>query len=52
MEKHIRLLAEVAPDWLTIVPIRKDLYLKLNKIMEISVVQTKLRTKLKEEECL
>ncbi|XP_072292412.1 DNA replication factor Cdt1 [Eucyclogobius newberryi] len=52
MEKHIRLLAEVASDWLTIVPIRKDFYLKLNKNMELSVIQDKLHTRLKEEERL
>lgn len=52
MEKHIRLLAEVASDWLTIVPIRKDFYLKLNKSTELSVVQDKLHTRLKEEERL
>uniref|UniRef100_A0A3Q3W0I6 CDT1 Geminin-binding domain-containing protein n=1 Tax=Mola mola TaxID=94237 RepID=A0A3Q3W0I6_MOLML len=34
MEKHLHLLAEVAADWLTIHPIRKDLYLKLNKSTE------------------
>uniref|UniRef100_A0A3B4YK17 Chromatin licensing and DNA replication factor 1 n=1 Tax=Seriola lalandi dorsalis TaxID=1841481 RepID=A0A3B4YK17_SERLL len=48
MEKHIRLLAEVAADWLTIHPIRKDFYLKLNKNMELSIVLDKL----KEEERL
>lgn len=52
MEKHIRLLAEVASDWLKIIPIRKDFYLKLNKSVELSVVQDKLRIKLKEEERL
>ncbi|CAL1577734.1 unnamed protein product [Knipowitschia caucasica] len=52
MEKHIHLLAEVASDWLTIVSIRKDFYLKLNKSMELSVVQDKLRMRLKEEERL
>lgn len=52
MEKHIRLLAEVASDWLTIVPIRKDFYLKLNKNMELSAVQDKLSSRLKEEERL
>uniref|UniRef100_A0A3B3ZST1 CDT1 Geminin-binding domain-containing protein n=1 Tax=Periophthalmus magnuspinnatus TaxID=409849 RepID=A0A3B3ZST1_9GOBI len=52
MEKHIRLLAEVASDWLMIVPIRKDFYLKLKKNMELSVVQDQLRTRLKEEERL
>ncbi|XP_072247632.1 DNA replication factor Cdt1 isoform X2 [Leuresthes tenuis] len=50
MEKHIRLLAEVAADWLTIHPIRKDFYLKLNKKVELSVVLDKLSSRLKEEE--
>uniref|UniRef100_A0A673C218 Chromatin licensing and DNA replication factor 1 n=2 Tax=Sphaeramia orbicularis TaxID=375764 RepID=A0A673C218_9TELE len=52
MEKHIRLLAEVAPDWLTILPIRKDFYLRLNKTMELSAVLDKLTCRLKEEERL
>ncbi|KAK7901461.1 hypothetical protein WMY93_018230 [Mugilogobius chulae] len=52
MEKHLRLLAEVASDWLTIVPIRKDFYLKLNKNTELSVIQDKLHARLKEEERL
>ncbi len=50
MEKHIRLLAEVAADWLTIHPIRKDFYVKLNKNMELSVIVNKLNSKLREEE--
>ncbi|XP_041803436.1 DNA replication factor Cdt1 isoform X2 [Chelmon rostratus] len=50
MEKHIRLLAEVSSDWLTIHPIRKDLYLKLNKNMELNIVLDKLSSRLKEEE--
>ncbi|XP_018548990.1 DNA replication factor Cdt1 [Lates calcarifer] len=52
MEKHIRLLAEVAADWLTIHPIRKDFYLKLNKNMELSIVLDKLSRRLREEERL
>ena len=52
MEKHIRLLAEVAADWLTIHPIRKDFYLKLNKNTELSAVLDKLSSRLKEEERL
>lgn len=52
MEKHIRLLAEVASEWLTIHPIRKDFYLKLNKNTELSVVLDKLSRRLKEEERL
>lgn len=50
MEKHLRLLAEVAGDWLTVHPIRKDFYLKLNKNLEISAVVDKVSRRLKEEE--
>ncbi|XP_076021361.1 DNA replication factor Cdt1 [Genypterus blacodes] len=50
MEKHIRLLAELAADWLTVLPIRKDFYVKLNKTMELNVVLDKLSSKLREEE--
>ncbi|XP_071337708.1 DNA replication factor Cdt1 [Trachinotus anak] len=52
MEKHIRLLAEVAADWLTIHPIRKDFYLKMNKNMELSIVLDTLSRRLREEERL
>ncbi|MED6278089.1 hypothetical protein CHARACLAT_020121 [Characodon lateralis] len=52
MEKHIRLLAEVAPDWLSIHSIRKIFYLKLNKMVEVSIVLDKLNRRLKEEEGL
>uniref|UniRef100_A0A3Q0S7L5 Chromatin licensing and DNA replication factor 1 n=1 Tax=Amphilophus citrinellus TaxID=61819 RepID=A0A3Q0S7L5_AMPCI len=52
MEKHIRLLAEVTGDWLTIHPVRKDLYLKLNKSVELSTVVDKLNSRLREEERL
>ncbi|TNN63952.1 DNA replication factor Cdt1 [Liparis tanakae] len=50
MEKHIRLLAELAADWLAIHPIRKDFYLKLNKNMELNVVLERLSSRLREEE--
>lgn len=50
MEKHVRLLAEVATEWLTIHLIRKDSYLKLNKNVELNVVVDKLSSRLKEEE--
>nr|XP_057913350.1 DNA replication factor Cdt1 [Doryrhamphus excisus] len=52
MEKRMRLMAELTPDWLTIHPIRKDFYLKLNKNMDLSVVLDKLRCRLGEEERL
>ncbi|KAI4812582.1 hypothetical protein KUCAC02_023957 [Chaenocephalus aceratus] len=50
MEKHIRLLAEVAGEWLKIHPIRKDFYLKLNKNMELNIVLDQLSSSLREEE--
>lgn len=50
MEKHIRLLAEVAADWLAIHQIRKDFYLKLNKTMELGGVVERLSSRLEEEE--
>ncbi|KAL3049883.1 hypothetical protein OYC64_012028 [Pagothenia borchgrevinki] len=50
MEKHIRLLAEVAGEWLKIHPIRKDFYLKLNKNMELNIVLDQLSIRLREEE--
>ncbi|XP_060767968.1 DNA replication factor Cdt1 isoform X2 [Neoarius graeffei] len=52
MEKHLRLLVELAPEWLTLHPIRKDFYLKLNKNTNMSLVLEKLNQKIKEEERL
>ncbi|KAM9545513.1 DNA replication factor Cdt1-like [Salvelinus alpinus] len=52
MELHLRLLAELTPDWLTIHTIRKDFYLKLIKTMDLNVVLEKLKQKTKEEERL
>uniref|UniRef100_A0A8C1UY04 Chromatin licensing and DNA replication factor 1 n=1 Tax=Cyprinus carpio TaxID=7962 RepID=A0A8C1UY04_CYPCA len=50
MEKHLRLLAELTPAWLTVHPIRKDMYLKLNKTMDLNIVLDELNQKMKEEE--
>lgn len=50
MEKHLRLLAELLPDWLAIHPIRKDIYLKLNKSVDLNVVVERLNQKTKEAE--
>nr|XP_029497214.1 DNA replication factor Cdt1-like [Oncorhynchus nerka] len=52
MELHLRLLAELTSEWLTIHTIRKDFYLKLNKTMDLNVVLEKLKQKTKEEESL
>ncbi|KAM9726414.1 DNA replication factor Cdt1 isoform 2-T3 [Menidia menidia] len=49
MERHVRLLGEVAADWLSILPIRKDVYLKLNKKVELSLVLDKLSSRIREE---
>uniref|UniRef100_A0A3P9LUC6 Chromatin licensing and DNA replication factor 1 n=1 Tax=Oryzias latipes TaxID=8090 RepID=A0A3P9LUC6_ORYLA len=50
MEKHVRLLAELAADWLTLHPIRKDVYLKMDRKVELAVVLDKLSRRLREEE--
>lgn len=50
MEKHVRLLAEVAADWLSIHPVRKDFYLKLNRKMELRGVVDRLSSRLEEEQ--
>uniref|UniRef100_A0A8C5DGH9 CDT1 Geminin-binding domain-containing protein n=1 Tax=Gouania willdenowi TaxID=441366 RepID=A0A8C5DGH9_GOUWI len=50
MEKHVRLLAELVSDWLSIVAVRKDSYLKLNRTMELSLVMDRLTHRQKEEE--
>ncbi|XP_069757357.1 DNA replication factor Cdt1 [Narcine bancroftii] len=50
MEKHLRLLATIVPDWLNIHIIRKDVYIKLNKNVELSIIVEKIAKKIKEEE--
>ncbi|KAG7468580.1 hypothetical protein MATL_G00144480, partial [Megalops atlanticus] len=50
MEKHLRLLAELSPEWLTIHPIRKDFYLKLDKRVDLNMVLEKLNQRTREEE--
>ncbi|KAM6956571.1 DNA replication factor Cdt1 [Aplochiton taeniatus] len=52
MEKHLRLLADLVPDWLKVLPVRKDFYLKLNKAVELNVVLEKINQKMREEERL
>lgn len=52
MEKHLRLLSELTPDWLKVHPIRKDMYLKLNKTTDLNIVLDKLNLRIREEERL
>uniref|UniRef100_H2ZTT9 Chromatin licensing and DNA replication factor 1 n=1 Tax=Latimeria chalumnae TaxID=7897 RepID=H2ZTT9_LATCH len=50
MEKHLRLLSEVVPDWLSIHPVRKEFYLKLNKNVDLNILLERLAKQMKEEE--
>ncbi|XP_031471240.1 DNA replication factor Cdt1 isoform X2 [Phasianus colchicus] len=50
MEKHLRLLAELLPDWVTIHALRTDTYIKLDKNMDLSLVTERLEKAAKEAE--
>ncbi|KAM4614258.1 DNA replication factor Cdt1 [Discoglossus pictus] len=50
MEKHLGLLSELLPDWLSVHPVRKDTYYKLNKSMDLNLILERLAKKMKEEE--
>ncbi|NP_001081738.1 DNA replication factor Cdt1 [Xenopus laevis] len=52
MEKHLALLSEILPDWLSIHPVRKDTYYKLNQSMDLNLILERLAKKTKEEESL
>uniref|UniRef100_A0A8D0GRB0 Chromatin licensing and DNA replication factor 1 n=1 Tax=Sphenodon punctatus TaxID=8508 RepID=A0A8D0GRB0_SPHPU len=52
MEKHLRLFSELLPDWVSIHPIRKDTYIKLDKSMDLNIVVERLAAKTQEEEKL
>ncbi|NXQ57062.1 CDT1 factor, partial [Anthoscopus minutus] len=48
MEKHVRLLAELLPDWLGIHALRTDTYVKLDKEKELGLVTERLNEAAKE----
>ncbi|NP_001310115.1 chromatin licensing and DNA replication factor 1 [Coturnix japonica] len=50
MEKHLRLLAELLPDWVTFHAIRADTYMKLDKNTDLSLVTERLEKAAKEAE--
>ncbi|XP_010716486.1 DNA replication factor Cdt1-like [Meleagris gallopavo] len=52
MEKHLRLLAELLPDWVTIHALRTDTYIKLDKNVDLSLVTERLEKAAKEAEAL
>lgn len=52
MEKHLRLFAELLPDWVSILPIRTETYVKLDKSRDLSIIAERLTAQVKEEEKL
>uniref|UniRef100_A0A8C5MU79 DNA replication factor Cdt1 n=1 Tax=Leptobrachium leishanense TaxID=445787 RepID=A0A8C5MU79_9ANUR len=50
MEKHLALLSELLPDWLSVHPVRKDTYYKLNKSTDLNLIMERLAKATKEEE--
>ncbi|KAM9228102.1 DNA replication factor Cdt1 [Leptosomus discolor] len=52
MEKHLRLFAELLPDWVGIHAIRTDTYLKLDKGKDLGLVAERLTQAAKEAEAL
>ncbi|KAL7979728.1 hypothetical protein Chor_004886 [Crotalus horridus] len=52
MEKHLHLFAELLPDWLRILPIRQESYLKLDKAMDLNIVTERLTARKRKEETL
>ncbi|NWH70362.1 CDT1 factor, partial [Piaya cayana] len=52
MEKHLRLFAELLPDWVGIHTIRTDTYIKLDKGKDLSLITERLSNAAKEAEAL
>ncbi|NXK73319.1 CDT1 factor, partial [Amazona guildingii] len=52
MEKHLRLLAELLPDWVSIHAIRMDTYVKLDKGQDLGIITERLTKAAKEAETL
>ncbi|NXN14025.1 CDT1 factor, partial [Indicator maculatus] len=52
MEKHLRLFAELLPDWVGIHAIRTDTYIKLDKGKDLGLITERLTKVAKEEETL
>ena len=50
LEEHIKLIAELVPKWLQILPVRKCFYVKLAKNLDVNnVINTLSEVKKKEE---
>ena len=52
MEKHVQLLSELLPDWLSLHRIRTDTYVKLDKAADLAGVMAQLARLARAEEAL
>lgn len=52
MEKHVQLLSELLPDWLSLHRIRTDTYVKLDKAADLAGVTAQLAGLARAEEML
>lgn len=52
MEKHLQLLSELLPDWLSLHRIRTDTYVKLDKAADLAGVMEQLAHLARAEETL
>ncbi|NWZ99979.1 CDT1 factor, partial [Nesospiza acunhae] len=52
MEKHVRLFAELLPDWVGVHALRTDVYVKLDKEKDLGLVTERLNKAAKEAEAL
>lgn len=52
MEKHLQLLSELLPDWLSLHRIRTDTYVKLDKAADLADVMEQLARLARAEETL
>ncbi|NWR86444.1 CDT1 factor, partial [Furnarius figulus] len=52
MEKHLRLFAELLPDWVGVHAIRTDIYIKLDKEKDLGLITERLSKAAKEAEVL
>ncbi|XP_015272849.1 PREDICTED: DNA replication factor Cdt1 [Gekko japonicus] len=49
MEKHLRLFSELLPDWVSVLPVRTETYVKLDKSRDLNVITERLTARVKEE---
>lgn len=52
MEKHLRLFSELLPDWVKVLSVRTETYVKLDKSRDLNVITERLAAQIKEEERL